>query len=122
MGSEFKKISTVEQIFKHHPIYPQMKSILTNGSHWLLEHLDEDLKKADVNKAIEFGNHKGTSNNPFLLRKLVKKDVNYGYCIPLPLRKVKLIPDLLFAPMNIQHQNTIDKTGKIIDKENLIHN
>ena len=24
--------------------------------------------------------------------------------------------------MNIQHQNTIDKTGKIIDKERLTHN
>jgi hypothetical protein len=75
MGSEFRKISTVEQIFKHHPIWPRMKSILTNGSHWLLEPLDKDLQKADVNKAIEFGNHKDASNNPILLCELIKKDV-----------------------------------------------
>ncbi len=122
MGSEFRKISTVKQIFKHHPIWPRMKSILANGSHWPLEHLDKDLQKADVNSTIEFVNHKGTSNNPVLLRELVEKDFRYGYCIPLPLQKAKLIPDLLFAPMNIQHQNTIAKTGKIIDKERLTHN
>ena len=65
--------------------------------------------------------HKGPAKDPDLLRELVEKDMRYGYCIPLPLRNVKLIPKLLFAPMNIQHQNTIDKTGKIIDKERLIH-
>ncbi len=65
--------------------------------------------------------HKGPAKDPDLLRELVEKDMRYGYCIPLPLRNVKLIPKLFFAPMNIQHQNTIDKTGKIIDKERLIH-
>ncbi len=47
--------------------------------------------------------------------------MKYGYCIPLPLHKAKLIPKLLFAPLNIQHQNTINKTGKIINKKRLIH-
>jgi hypothetical protein len=40
---------------------------------------------------------------------------------PPPLYKAKLIPKLLFAPMNIQHQNTIDETEKIINKERLTH-
>ncbi len=93
-----------------------MKRILTKGSHWPLEDLAEDLGIAEVNKAIKFGNQKGTINNPVLLRELVKKDVKHGYCIPLPLWKAKLIPNLLFAPMNIQHQNTIDETGKTINK------
>ncbi len=72
-------------------------------------------------EAINFGNHKGATNDPVLLRELVEKDIKYGYCIPLPLRKAKQIPKLLFAPMNIQRQNTIDETGKIIDKERLTH-
>ncbi len=99
-----------------------MKRILTNGSHWPLEELDKNLRIEDVNKAIDLGNHKSTTNNPILLRELVEKDVKNGYCIHLLLRKAKLIPNLLLAPMNIQHQNTIDKMGKIIDKERLTHN
>ncbi len=99
-----------------------MKRTLTNRLHLPLEDLAEDLRIADVNKAIKFGNHKGATNNPVLLQELVEKDVKYGYCIPLPLQKAKLIPNLLFAPMNIQHQNTINKMGKIINKERLTHN
>jgi hypothetical protein len=99
-----------------------MKRILTDGSHWPLEELNKNLQIADVNEAINVGNHKGATNNPIHLQELFERDVKYGYCIPLPLRKAKLIPDLLFTPINIQHQNTIDKTGKIIDKERLTHN
>jgi hypothetical protein len=64
-----------------------MKRILTNRLHWPLEHISKELQIADVNKAIEFGSHKGANNNPCLLRKLIKKDVKYGYLITLPLRK-----------------------------------
>ncbi len=89
-----------------------MKWILTNGSHWPLEELDKNQRIADVDEAIEFGNCKGATNNPIPLQELIEKDVKYGYCIPLPLQKAKLIPDLLFAPVNIQHQKTIHKAGK----------
>jgi hypothetical protein len=77
---------------------------------------------ADIGKAIEYENHKDATNNPVPLRELVEKDVKYSYCILLPLQKAKLIPDLLFNPMNIQNQNTIDETSKIVDKERLTHN
>jgi hypothetical protein len=52
-----------------------MKRTLTNGSHWPLEDLAEDLQIADVDKAIKFWNHKGATNNPVLLQELVEKDV-----------------------------------------------
>jgi hypothetical protein len=104
MGSEFRKIPTIEVIFMHHPIWPQMKRILTAGLHWPLEELDKNLQIADANKAIKFGNHNGATKNPVPLQELVEKDFKYSYCIPLPLQKAKLIPNLLFTPMNIQHQ------------------
>jgi hypothetical protein len=67
MGLEFRKILIIKPIFWHHPIWPRMKRILTKRLHWPLEDLAEDLQIADVNKAIEFGNHKGATNNPVLL-------------------------------------------------------
>jgi hypothetical protein len=52
-----------------------MKQISTHGSHWPLDKLPEEQRIAAIYKAIEFGNHKGATNNPDLLRELVEKDV-----------------------------------------------
>ena len=124
MGLEFRAPKIIEPLYRHHPIWPRTKHILTYGSHWPLEELPEEQRVPNVEEAINFGNHKGATNDPVLLRELVEKDVKYGYCIPLPLCKAKQIPQLLFTPMNIQRQcqNTINKMGKIIDKERLTHN
>ena len=86
-----------------------------------MEDLPEEQQIANIYKAIEFGNHKGTTNDPDRLCELVEKDVKYGYCTPLPLCKAMLIPKLLFTPMNIQHQKIINNTGKIINKKRLTH-
>ncbi len=92
MGSEFRKIPTTKVILMHHPIWPQMKRILTDGLHWPLEELDKNLRIADLNKAIKFGNHKGATNHLIPIQELVETDVKYGYCIPLPLQKSKAHP------------------------------
>ena len=94
-----------------------MIEILRHGSKWPLESLDEDKRQADVAEALAFGNHKGALLQPELLKKLVSKDVQHGYCLPLPLAKATKIPSILIAPMNIQKQNTIDEHGQIVPKD-----
>ena len=98
-----------------------MKSLLLNGSDWPLEELDNERRAEDVSEALTFGNHKGATSQPDLLQSLVESDVHHGYSLPLPLSKVSKIPGLLMAPMNIQKQNTIDETGKIVEKDRLTH-
>ena len=98
-----------------------MSKILTNGSEWPLKPLDKASRRAEVNEALFFRNHKGASLQSDLLRKLISKDVHYGYCLPLPLAKATKIPDILIAPMNIQKKNTIDKNGQIVEKDRLTH-
>jgi hypothetical protein len=61
--------------------------MLRNGSEWPLEPLNKDSRRADVDKALAFRNHKGASMQPELLKKLVSKDVQFGYCLPLSLTK-----------------------------------
>ena len=65
--------------------------------------------------------HKGASAKPELLKKLIAKDVNYGYSLPLLLDHVTSIPGLILAPMNIMAQNTIDELGRIVPKDRLTH-
>ena len=47
--------------------------------------------------------------------------MKYGYGLVLPLDKIKLIPGVLMAPMNIMNQNTINETWQIIGKDRLTH-
>jgi hypothetical protein len=64
---------------------------------------------SDVLEAIKFGNHKEAQSNPEAILSLVSKDVKHGYAVAFPLAKAHLIPGILIAPMNIMHQNTIDR-------------
>jgi hypothetical protein len=91
-----------------------MSWTLTTGSEWPLKPLNKKRRQEDINKALAFGNHKGESLQPKVLQQLVLKDVHFGYCLPLSLPKVSKIPGILFAPMNIQIQNSINELGRII--------
>ena len=41
-GSEFRPIETLEPLLEKHPFWPRLKQILTSGSSWDLEDLDEE--------------------------------------------------------------------------------
>jgi hypothetical protein len=118
-GSEFKPIETLELIFENHPSWRRMKRILTHGSKWPLQPLDEENRIKDVEDALNFGNHKGPNKQQELLEKLVTNDVARGFAIPFPLSKIIQIPGILLAPLNIQAQNTINERGEIIPKTGL---
>ncbi len=118
---EFHNEATLYHLFARYPNWNRTTPILRNGSEWPLEPLDKNSRRTDVDKALTFGNHKGASLQPELLKQLVLKDVHYGYCLLLPLGKATKIPNILIAPMNIQKQNMIDKFGWIVLKERLTH-
>ena len=93
-----------------------MRNILLHGSDWPLEPITEEQRAADVDEALSFGNHKGAQTWSNELADLVEKDVRFGYALPLPVRVAKALPGVLFAPMNIMDQNSIDDCGRIIEK------
>ena len=73
-------------------------------------------------EALEFGNHKGVSENPELFKKMMKNDVDYGYSLVLPRDKIEMLSRALIAPMNISDQSGINERGEIIKKKCLTHN
>jgi hypothetical protein len=79
--------------------------------------ITESERVGDLQKAIKFGNHKGTEMQPELLLKLVTDDIIYRYGIPLPLHELTQIPDICMAPLNIHAQWTINELVKIITKD-----
>jgi hypothetical protein len=86
-----------------------MKTVLSDGPKWPLSPLDDQNQLLDIDNALAFGNHKGADQQPELLLKLVREDVDRGFALPLPLNQTKTIPGILLAPLNIQLQKTINE-------------
>ena len=84
--------------------------------------LDLENKLSDVKEAFEFGNHKGATEKPELLKQIVCNDITHGYGLVLHLSKVHRIPCLWMAPMNIQKQNIVNEHGIILGKDRPTHN
>jgi hypothetical protein len=80
------------------------------------------MQKNDVNEAITFGNHKGATSQPLLLKQQIVKDVTNGFGLTIPFSAIHSIQGALLAPINIMKQNTIDEQGRIIPKDRLTHN
>ena len=120
-GSEFRPKEQLVKLFGLHPCWSRMESILTHGSSWPLEDLNEEHRRQDLEEALAFGNHKGAQKHPSHLRKLVEKDVIHGNGLPLPLNRFQDLPGIVLAPMNIALQNTINDLGQIVEKERLTH-
>jgi hypothetical protein len=98
-----------------------MREMLAHGLQWPTEPITKEDRAADLIKALKFGNHKGAMTQPELLLKLVSGNVEHGYALPLPLRKVKRIPGICMAPLNIQPQWTINEHKEIIKKDRSTH-
>ena len=120
-GMEFRPPDVLRSIFGLHPLWNRMENILKNGSKWPLEEISEEDRASDLQEALIFGNHKGASSKSDLLKKLISKDVKFGYSLPIPLESVTRIKGLEMAPMNIMAQNTIDEFGRVVPKDRLTH-
>ena len=121
-GSEFRDHLLLEKLFKFHPLWPKLKSLLLEGGKFPLEHLPIEEKKKDAIEGLEYGNHKGADNNLDLLKKMVNEDVTFGFALPIPTNKVLQIEGALLSPLNIQDQFGINEKGEITGKKRLTHN
>jgi hypothetical protein len=120
-GSEFRSPRTLGQIFLHHPLWPQMKDLLISGSKWPLSSLSKGNRIEDLREAFAFGNHKGASMKPVLLKKSISDNIKFGYGLVIPQGKISCLPNACVAPMNIMNQFTLDTGGEIVEKEQLTH-
>jgi hypothetical protein len=118
-GSEFKKPEVLKKIFGNHPLWARMERLLIKGSRWPLKEISKEDRVADLQEALQFGNHKGATSKPELLRELITANVTHGNGLFIPLNKIERIPGACLAPMNIMHQFTLDASGDIVDKEQL---
>ena len=84
-GAEFRPTSELEPILKHHSLWDRTKTILQQGSTIPLQPSDPAVDKLDVQLGLQRGNHKGATQQPKLLHKLVSKDVNHAFALPITM-------------------------------------
>ena len=78
-GSEFRHPSILEPILNQHPLWPQLRNELTEGTRFPLEPLSEEKRKKDIQEAIAFGNHKGVRDNKKIFNEIMENDVKRGW-------------------------------------------
>jgi hypothetical protein len=122
--SEFKPIETLAPLFKCHPCWNKMKSVLvSHRSISPLAPLSKDKRTKDVREALQFGNRKGTEQQQHLLRELVKDEVNQGFALLLPLNKIASVPGPRRFPSPFEYPTPTKhkQCGKTIPKNRLTH-
>ncbi len=77
-GLEFRKCNVLSPLLMHHPLWPRMGQLLLGGSKWPTSPILEECRRADLQEALEFGNHKGATSQPELLKELITRDVTHG--------------------------------------------
>lgn len=120
-GSEFCPIHTLNTLLLHHPYWAKFEQLLSFGSDWPLDPISEAHRLADLDEALQFGNHKEAIKYPAILKSLVLDNVSHGFALPLPLEKAHRLQGILLAPMNITIQDTINERGQIVPKRRLTH-
>jgi hypothetical protein len=120
-GSEFRPKSILAPLLCHHPNWPYINELLTTGCSFIAPPLLEPDRLTQIELALSFGNHKGALNKPQQLIDLLHDDIIHGYNLPVSIDMVHKIPGLVLSPMNIAKQNTIDETGRVIEKDRLTH-
>jgi hypothetical protein len=121
-GSKFQPANVLQSVFYLHPNWLRWKKLLTHGSNWPLDKLDDNMQKKDVNEALTLGSHKGATSQLLLLQQLIVKDITYGFGLAILLSTVHSIQGTHLALMKIMKQNTINEQGRIIPKDRLTRN
>jgi len=110
-GSEFRPVSILAPVFKHHPSRNRIYSTLTSGGHYPLVPLSNDHMKSDLEEGIAFGNHKSAMDSSKWMMSTLNKEIIRGWQLPLLTDKLHLIPGALVAPLGNAKQTTIDDQG-----------
>ena len=121
-GSEFRLPSTLAPILHHHPWWERLHRTLTSGAELFAPLPDENARRLDLAEAMAFGNHSGATDQPDLLRDILRQEITKGWQIPIPMDRLPYLPGCVLTPLNIVTQDTINERGEIIPKNRLTNN
>ena len=94
---------------------------ITNGCDYPTEDPDEDIRIAELNKNLKYGNHKSADKHEDHLSSAMKKEIQRGWGLILPVDTAKQIPGLELSPMGVIERLGIAETGEYVPKKRITH-
>ena len=105
-GSKFRPINQLEDFLGGHPLFAQLRTILTNGMDYQFKtELSESGRLLKLTQMLEHGNHKSSEAEPTIVNQLLLKDVTHGFSIPILPHIVLLIVGALVPPFGLQNNS-----------------
>jgi len=121
-GSEFRPISQLKKVLRHHPSFEYITKILTEGMAYECTHeLSEEERALELRAQLERGNHKSVVGKSEQLRALLAKDVTHGFSFPVPANTVSRIGGAMVQPCGIVSQASLQADGTRKTKDRLTH-
>jgi hypothetical protein len=107
-SSEFRPVNQLDGIFSEHPNYKFVRNMVEGGMDYMfLTDLDEDQRIHEMEANITRGNHKSATDHQEHLIRLLDRDVNYGFTMPIPKRSVHKLKGAMVQPASVTSQFTI---------------
>jgi hypothetical protein len=119
-GSEFRPIDHLADVLGGHPLFGQLRTILTKGMDYRFKtELPESERLLELAQMLERGNHKSSEAEPDIVNRLLLKDVTHGFSIPIPPHIVPRIVGALVQPFGLAKQFTLTELGERVVKYRL---
>ena len=120
-GSEFKNVQKLEQLFKYHHRWDNLKEKLEKGSKWKFISIDDTTKKKDLVASLDWGNHKSAQIHHDFLSKAIEKEIKKGWELLIPVERALDIPNLVVSPLGVAEQLGITANGEFEEKRRVTH-
>jgi hypothetical protein len=120
-GSEFRLMCLLELVFKHHPLWSKVKSVLSEGAVFPLTSIEKSDCDTDNVFMLEYGNDKSASKFEDEFLPMIGNEVLRGFGLVLPLDSWHELLNCSIAPLGMVEQGSIDDTGRIVKKRRVTH-
>lgn len=122
-GSEFRSEEQLKQILQYHPMWEELKGLLTSGAEFKVEKISEEKRLMFLRKSLMKGNHIKENNKEEaqVLEEFARKEFKLGHVIILPKETVTIVPELEICPLGIVRQNTVDTLENREEKVRIVH-
>ena len=84
--------------------------MITNGSQWPIEDLNEKSRPEDLKGALGRGNFKSTKENGKFLSKAIIKEIKKGWELIFPLLRAIEIRSQVMSPMGVSEKLGLSAT------------
>ena len=125
VGSEYRPLEDLEDIFSHHKDWKKFETLLTKGVEYSFDKdkvYTEEMRKSDLANEMKKGNSKNTHGLEEVIMANYTKEIVRGWMIPFLKTSLMKVVGVGVVPIGIASQWTMDKDNNRVIKNRTTHN